>query len=137
MAVKRIVIGRKVTRQKFERARELRRGMTPAEAALWEQLRRDNLGGFHFRRQQVIDGFIVDFYCHECGLIVEIDGDIHITQEEYDVGREARLVARDFQVLRFSNEEVINRLELVKNRILETCLSLQHPLPASGRGTGG
>ena len=63
MPVKNIVTNQKVTAQKLQRAKELRREMTPAEKILWEELRANKLGA-HFRRQQVIAGFIVDFYCH-------------------------------------------------------------------------
>ena len=57
--------------------------MTPAEKILWNELRANKLG-VHFRRQQVIAGFIVDFYCHKAGLVVEVDGDIHDLQKEED-----------------------------------------------------
>ena len=54
------------------RAKEMRREMTPAERKLWESLRSNRLGGFHFRRQQIIGPYFADFYCHEAGLIIEI-----------------------------------------------------------------
>ena len=57
--------------------------MTPAEKILWQELRA-NKPGFHFRRQQVIAGFIVDFYCHKAALVVEVDGDIHHLKQEED-----------------------------------------------------
>ncbi len=61
--------------------------MTPAEKFLWQELRGNKLG-VHFRRQQVIAGFIVDFYCHKAGLVLEVDGDIHDLQQEEDTRRE-------------------------------------------------
>ena len=137
MPVKNIVVGQKIARAKAQRARELRREMTAAEARLWNELRTNKLGGLHFRRQQVIDGFIVDFYCHECGLIVEVDGDIHDLQKGYDVQRQSHLTARGFHVLRISNNEVLGHIDLVIDKILKTCLSLRDPLPAAGRGAGG
>jgi very-short-patch-repair endonuclease len=73
MPVKNIIPGQKVTKEKLQRAKELRREMTPAEKLLWNELRANKLG-VHFRRQQVIAGFIVDFYCHKVGLVVEVDG---------------------------------------------------------------
>ena len=77
-----IVIGQPVDDAKVERANELRREMTAAERRLWNCLRANRLAGLHFRRQQVIDGFIVDFYCHASALIVEVDGPVHEEQTE-------------------------------------------------------
>lgn len=81
--------------------------MTEAERRLWSALRANKLGGLHFRRQQVIDGFIVDFYCHSAELVVEVDGPIHEQQEDYDTERDAILAARGLQVIRVSNEQVM------------------------------
>ena len=69
---------------KLARAKEFRRNMTLAEKILWRQLRRNQLGGYHFRRQQVIDGFIADFYCNAAKLIIEVDGGIHELLKEND-----------------------------------------------------
>ena len=71
MPVKNIIPGQKVTKEKLERAKELRREMTPAEKLLWKEVRAKKLG-VRFRRQQVIAGFIVDFYCHKAALVVEV-----------------------------------------------------------------
>jgi len=119
MPVKNIVVGQKITNEKKQRAKEMRCEMTPAENILWQRLRKNQLSGFHFRRQQVIDGFIVDFYCHAISLIVEIDGGIHETQQEQDAEREAHLISRGFQVLRFTNDRVENDIEGVLQEILE------------------
>ena len=67
MPIKNIVTGQRVTKEKLQRAKELRRELTPAEKILWEELRANKLG-VHFRRQQVIQGFIVNFYCHKSAL---------------------------------------------------------------------
>ena len=77
--------------------------------------------GLKFRRQQVIDGFIVDFYCDSLGLCVEIDGDIHDVedQKEYDRLRSDVLELRKLKVLRFRNEEVMSDEESVRERIRE------------------
>src|SRR4051812_33525571 len=77
-----IVRGQWVEDEKLARAKELRREMTPAERLLWSHLRRNQLNGLHFRRQQVIEGFITDFYCHSAALVVEVDGRIHEEQVE-------------------------------------------------------
>ena len=119
MPVKNIVVGQKITNEKKQRAKEMRREITPAENILWQRLRKNQLSGFHFRRQQVIDGFIVDFYCHATSLIVEIDGGIHETQQEQDAEREAHLISRGFRILRVTNDQVNNDIEGVLKKILE------------------
>ena len=119
MPVKNIVVGQKITNEKKQRAKEMRREITPAENILWQRLRKNQLSGFHFRRQQVIDGFIVDFYCHATSLIVEIDGGIHETQQEQDAEREAHLISRGFRILRVTNDQVNNDIEGVLQEILE------------------
>lgn len=119
MPVKNIVIGQKVTPEKRRMAKELRQNMTPTERILWQLLRTNKLAGWHFRRQQIIDGFIVDFYCHAASLIVEVDGGIHETQKEQDAERDAHLVSRGFRVLRVTNDEVNRDIEGVLKKILE------------------
>ena len=119
MPIKNIVIGQKITTEKRKRAKELRQNMTPEEALLWQELRTNKLARWHFRRQQVIDGFIVDFYCHAVSLIVEVDGGIHETQKEQDAERDAHLASRGFRILRVSNDEVNKDLQGVLQKILE------------------
>ena len=104
-------------------AKELRQNMTPTERILWQLLRTNKLAGWHFRRQQIIDGFIVDFYCHAASLIVEVDGGIHETQKEQDAERDAHLVSRGFHVLRVTNYEVNHDIEGVLKKILENLQS--------------
>ena len=69
--------------------------------------------GLRFRSQHPIDIFIADFYCHEARLVVEIDGDIHKRQFEYDDGREAEIEKYKIKVIRFSNNEIINEIDTV------------------------
>lgn len=116
MPIKNIVTGQKVTKEKLQRAKELRREMTPAEKILWEELRANKLG-VHFRRQQVIQGFIVDFYCHRAGLVIEVDGDIHDLQKAEDERREKALSALGLRVVRFGNDEVMRGLSVVIDKI--------------------
>jgi very-short-patch-repair endonuclease len=118
MRVKNIIPGQRVTKEKLQRSRELRRDMTPAEKILWEELRANELG-VHFRRQQVIAGFIVDFYCHKAGLVVEVDGDIHDLQKEEDARRDKALNELGLQIVRFKNEEVAKNLSHVVEQIRE------------------
>lgn len=101
-----------------ERARDLRKRMTPYEERLWRLLRNRALHGFKFRRQQPIDGYVADFCCFEKRLIVELDGAIHNkeSQREYDKERDAHLRKQGFMVLRFANDELE---ETVLNKIIE------------------
>jgi very-short-patch-repair endonuclease len=116
-----IVKGQRVEETKAIRAKQLRRKMTPAEHLLWDRLRSNRLGGFHFRRQQLIDGFIVDFYCHAAALIVEVDGSVHAEQAEYDAERDRILTARGFRITRFNNEQEERELADVLGRIEALC----------------
>jgi very-short-patch-repair endonuclease len=116
MPVKNIIPGQKVTKEKLHRAKELRREMTPAEKILWNELRANKLG-VHFRRQQVIVGFIVDFYCHKAALVVEVDGDIHDLQKDEDARREKVLSEMGLRIVRFRNDEVVKKLPAVLRNI--------------------
>jgi very-short-patch-repair endonuclease len=106
---------------KRNRARELRCAMTPEETLLWEHLRRHNLNGLHIRRQHVLCGFIVDFYCHSARLIIEIDGAIHQQQREADAERDAILVASGCRIIRITNDEVHANIDTVLKRIYRLC----------------
>jgi very-short-patch-repair endonuclease len=121
MLAQNIVSGQRVSPAKVERSKELRRELTTAERILWQQLRRNQLNGLHFRRQQIIDGFIAEFYCHVAGLVIELDGGIHQQQTDYDVERDKVLTARGLRVLRFKNEEVLRDLKNVLARIRAMC----------------
>jgi very-short-patch-repair endonuclease len=92
--------------------------MTPAEKILWEEVRAKKLG-VRFRRQQVIDGFIVDFYCHKSALVVEVDGDIHDLQKEEDKRREKVLTEMGLRIVRFRNDEAVRDLSAVVGKIKE------------------
>jgi very-short-patch-repair endonuclease len=102
-------------------AKALRKQMTPAEGIMWKELRNRNFSKFKFRRQHPIERFIADFYCPEKKLVIEIDGDIHdnLIQKEYDIGRNAEIEKYDIQIIRFNNEEVLNNIENVLDRIKE------------------
>jgi very-short-patch-repair endonuclease len=97
--------------------------MTPAEAALWARLRANQLHGFHFRRQQIIDGFLADFYCHAAGVVLELDGLIHLSQIDYDRERDRVIAANDLQVVRIPNDEIMFNLESLLQRIEALCYS--------------
>ncbi len=133
-----LITGQRINPAKLELAKSMRRNMTPAEKRLWSALRRNQLDGFHFRRQQIIDGFIVDFYCHAAGLVVEVDGPVHDAQIEYDAERSRILASRGLQILRFRNEEVMGDLGGVLQRIRAACWAGEDltPQPPSLRGKG-
>jgi very-short-patch-repair endonuclease len=97
--------------------RDLRRNPTPAEASLWQALRRNQIDGVHFRRQHPIDAYIVDFCAPRLKLIVEVDGSQHKDQQEYDQMRTADLERKGYKVLRFWNHQVLNDLEGVLQEI--------------------
>jgi len=93
--------------------------MTEAEQALWVHLRTKKLSGLKFRRQQIIEGFIADFFCEELRLVIEIDAGIHQTKEQKEIDEHRREVfkARGLREIRFSNEEVLNRMPRVLEKI--------------------
>ena len=109
-----VVIGQQGEETKLILARQMRRWMTPAEKMLWGRLRQNRLG-VPFRRQQIIDGFIADFYCHSAALVVEVDGPIH--DPDYDAERDRVFGERGIAVLRFTNDEVYERIGFVLSRI--------------------
>ncbi len=104
-------------------ARELRQNLTPAEAFLWSALRNKQLQGLRFRCQHPVGNFILDFYCSSCKLVVEIDGEIHDSQIEYDEARTVKLAEYGYRVLRFKNKEVMNNLSKVLAQIESVALS--------------
>ena len=105
--------------QIFENARELRRESTAAEDLLWQELRNRKLAGLKFRRQHPLNNYIADFYCSEKQLVIEVDGNIHNKPEikEYDEARTQDLTTMGIQVIRFTNEEIINNMPNVLQRI--------------------
>jgi very-short-patch-repair endonuclease len=103
------------------RAREMRQPLTAAEQQLWSKIRNRNLGRFKFRRQVPLGYYIVDFYCAEAHLIIELDGDSHTNQEDYDLDRSAWLIGQGRDVIRFNNFEIYQNLDDVLGRILSIC----------------
>ena len=116
-----IVIGQKVSPSKIQRAKELRHRMTPEETMLWEHLRANRLQGFHFRRQQVIAGYIVDFYCHSVGLVVEVNGGVHDQRVEYDLERSRALGELGLRILLFKNQEIREDIEGILVCVIAAC----------------
>ena len=100
-------------------ARELRKGQTDAETLLWSLLRGRHFCGFKFRRQYPVCGYILDFYCHDAGLALELDGGGHNDEEQrlYDDERTKVLAAVNIRVVRFWNNDVLNSVEDVLEEI--------------------
>jgi very-short-patch-repair endonuclease len=111
----------------MRRALELRERMTPEERVIWQELRGNRLGA-HFRRQQVLAPYIVDFYCHAARLVVEIDGSPHRAQQGYDRMRDDYFMRCGIRVLRLSNVSVRNDLASVIFAI-RAALRRQNPNP--------
>jgi type I restriction enzyme, R subunit len=123
------------------RARRLRRESTPAEQALWAQLRDRQFLGLKFRRQVAIGPYVADFYCDPLKLILELDGSVHeaARQKSHDKNRTANLTALGYSILRFTNRQVLESPEIVLTdiaRFLES-LSLEPLSPSSPSGRGG
>src|SRR6478736_1652456 len=108
-----------------ENARRMRKEPTAAEELLWDVLRNRKLGGFKFRRQQPFEGFIIDFYCDEAKLAIEVDGGIHLTPDQKRYDREREQYIKEFCVdtIRFTNEEVKEDMATVKKKILTAAQS--------------
>lgn len=117
-------------------ARELRKAMTDAERKLWRGLRLRQMHDHKFRRQFPLGHYIVDFVCLESRLIVEVDGGQHADEKYGDAQRDAWLMAQNFRVLRYWNNQVLNELDAVLADIareLEMTPPSPHPnLPPQG-----
>jgi very-short-patch-repair endonuclease len=100
-------------------ARRLRHNLTPAEQKLWQALQNKKLGGLRFRCQHPVSTFILDFYCPEHHLAIELDGEIHEHQRDYDEERTSQLNHLGYRVLRFSNKAIMTDLDNVLRQILE------------------
>jgi very-short-patch-repair endonuclease len=134
-----------VTRIKLELAKQLRKAMMPEERMLWSALRRNAIAYLHFRRQQVIAGFIADFYCATARLVVEIDGGSHLMRKEYDSRRDKVFSELGIRTLRLSSESfardfagVLRLIEREATRpprpVRESSGDSRHPLPSPRGG---
>jgi very-short-patch-repair endonuclease len=117
-------------------ARTLRSQSSDAENVLWRHLRARRLMGYKFRRQTVIEPYIVDFVCLEARLIIEADGGQHSDQEAYDARRTAWLEGMGYRVMRFWNPEVLGELQSVLEQIQVALIEVPSPQPSpGGRGS--
>ena len=118
-------------------ARKLRRTSTDVERKLWHRIRDKQLADFRFRRQRPIGKYIVDFICVEAKLVVELDGGQHAADVEYDAKRTAFLATLVYRVLRFWNNEVIENMDGVLERLREALLAARTPTPPSALPLAG
>jgi len=122
-----------------QNARRLRRRMTFPERKLWSLLRGRSLAGLKFRRQHPIGRCITDFACEQEKLVIELDGDSHDGQFEYDKNRQTFIESQGYKVVRFGNDDVLRDEESVLNAILLACgidPESPHPNPLpQGEGT--
>jgi very-short-patch-repair endonuclease len=121
---------RRTTSLGYQRARELRKELTPAERKLWAYIRGNQLNGVNFRRQHAIGKYIPDFCSPKAKLIIELDGSQHLEQEEYDLERTRYLESQGYKVLRFWNHQVMNDIDGVIRAIL---FALDEESPANGK----
>ena len=123
----RIVKGQRVTEEKVILAREFRQNPTKPEELLWERLRGNRLNGLKFRRQQIVAGFIVDFYCHAAALAVELDGSVH-DDPGRDAERDAVIAGHGIETLRLPNKTVLHEIENALSIIEEQVQQRMKPL---------
>ena len=117
-------------------AKTLRTSQTEAENRLWYHIRAHRFMGLKFRRQKPIGDYIVDFVCHECRLIIELEGGQHQEMVQEDEKRDAWLRGRGFTVLRFWDNDVLVETEAVLEKIRLAVHSLSPtPLPQAGEGS--
>ena len=104
-----------------KRRQDLRVAQTKAEMILWKQIKNKNLENLKFRRQFSFGYYIVDFYCREMKLVIELDGDSHFQYNsiEYDEQRTRYLNSLGLTVLRFTNNDIYNNLEVVLEKITD------------------
>jgi very-short-patch-repair endonuclease len=125
----------------LEFARHLRQEQTDCEQLLWSRLRAHRLFGLKFRRQQPVGRYVVDFFCAESRLIVELDGGQHVERADYDEERDAWLRGEEYVVLRYWNNDVMGNLAGVLEDIAQHAGKLDgeapspQPLPPQGGGT--
>ena len=117
-------------------ARNLRKEQTESEKKLWELIRNRKFFGLKFRRQHVVEGFVVDFYCNEIRLGIEVDGGIHLKRKDYDRLRLEIIESKDIVIIRITNKELRNNKNDVFEILLKAFARHKIPLPL-GEGCKG
>lgn len=119
-----------------ERAKALRRAGNLSEVLLWNQIKNKQYLGLDFDRQKIIGNFIVDFYCAEQGVVIEIDGSSHDHRADYDAQRDAFLIGLNLIVIHIPDSDVKTNLSGVME-FLRHHWALNHPAPTGHPSTGG
>jgi very-short-patch-repair endonuclease len=123
-----------------DRARTLRKEMTPAEVILWSRIKSDQLDGLRFRRQKVIGPYVTDFTCPSLNLVVEVDGDTHADPQQIrkDAERTDYFSGFGLRVARFTNAEVLTNIDgvLLELQRLARELRADPSPPPSPQSTG-
>lgn len=116
-------MNKKFDPQLLQFAKSMRHTATDAENLMWQLLRAKRFMNLKFRRQHVIAPYILDFYCHEIGLVIELDGSQHGTDDaiEYDVERTKFLEAVGLTVVRYWNHDVLGRTDVVLEDLYNMC----------------
>lgn len=124
-------MNKKIDPQLLLFAKSMRHSATDAEQVMWQILRAKRFMNLKFRRQYVIEPYIVDFYCHEIGLVIEVDGGQHGTDDaiEYDAERTKYLEALGLKVVRYWNHEVLIRTDVVLEDLWQRCAELKNTSP--------
>jgi len=119
------------------RRKELRVNQTDAEKILWQELRGRKLEKCKFWRQYSVGPYILDFYCPQIRLAIELDGPQHVEALEYDQEREQYLAGQDIRTIRYRNAEVIHNIENVIQNIQKHINKISPLLPLSGKREAG
>jgi len=116
-----IIFLQKANDHKISQARKLRKTMTEAERILWLYLRNRKFCNLKFRRQQIMEGFIADFFCHEKKLLIEVDGGIHNTepQKAIDARKESAALSRGLHIVRIENKEIMHSIKVCLKKLEE------------------
>jgi len=120
-----------------KRARVLRNNMTRAEIILWSRLRSRQINGYKFRRQQPLYDYIVDFYCHDLKLIIEVDGEMHslLENKKHDSKRDNILKLNGYHIIRMSNVKVETEINSAINKIILYISQNLSPFQGDHRGS--
>ena len=113
-------------------ARRLRKEQTKAEKIIWEQLRKRKFMNFKFRRQHVIEGFVIDFYCSELKLGIEVDGGIHLKRKDYDKLRQEAVESKGISIIRISNQKIAEDKRAIIKKLKEVIEQSPTPSPSGG-----